>query len=252
MGILKEVFSESLDKNDAHIDILLQKKPGINSKINHILNVFCSTGEGGGVDPTCSLGGGEPDRSRNAFSDDVVKDEKRLAEGVLDHLTPEHREAIRSYTSYSYRNLNERLRTRKKLSVWDQNLSDSLSNAIETAGKPIDVPVYRGLKFSEKRQANMFLAKCKVGKTVKMLAFQSTSLAPNVGSDIAAKSEHGIVVELHVKKALPLGGSSSFSTEREVLIDKGKTFRVAKVSVESYGKRSGRGLKLTTVKLEML
>lgn len=184
---------------------------------------------GGGHRDFSSPGGGGPSASREW--------EGKASEGWSKSLSSDERDAIQSYTSSGYHEINESLRSGGKK---DPRVKD-LDSAIGKSTIPEDVVVYRGGAIDQRF--------AKAGSVVQDKAFVSTSLqsyyAESYGHRLPTETRRKLteqgkevaIWKINVKKGSKgavLGKESSNLGEGEVMLPRGSKFKVTKVERRPY------------------
>lgn len=159
--------------------------------------------------------------------------------------TSEHKTATRTYSTASgYKSTNGVLRAGKTPTVSQQKTIDALDSAIAST-PPLDRPVitHRGIRnFTE------IFGDVQVGDAIHDKGFMSTSTNPNIASHFATKHGHDDVAIVNI--TIPNGARAaavmppappnlptSASWEREVLLPRGSTLQVTKISYDANGVR---------------
>lgn len=200
-------------------------------------NVFCPTGEGGGVDPTCSPG---------ASSIPVVTPFKvvrtqvesyviRSGERTLDKLDSAELNAVSNYAGNGYVKLNRSMRScPPEFECLDDKQKFTLSaieSAIAKAGAfeaPVDV--YRGIGFNDAEGAEKFLEQVYKAK-VQDAEYQMPSLTSTSADARVTKSFSGpkqVLLRIRAKTGLYVEPISGLS-EDEVLLSSRTKYRVVAV-----------------------
>ena len=185
-------------------------------------NSFCPTGEGGGVDPTCSAGGAPVEF--NHYSQ------------WGKSLNPKQADAIEDYVGPSYEEINSLLRSDKWSTSSKQTTIRNITRAIESAPPtPHDTEVYRGVDAS-------FLPSLKVGNEIEDKGFCSTAV-DRADAESFAGASGGV---LHIK--VPKGTRAAFidavvkyrdedaPSENELLLNRGSRFKVVARSKDKSGR----------------
>jgi hypothetical protein len=190
-----------------------------------LLNIFCSTGKGGGVDPTCKAGSG----SGTLAQPPPGAGNPTLPPASRPDLTPDQQTAVRSYVS-TYEGLNRAHREGKRIppehAATDKGLHGAMAAAREF-GQPVRVGRSLTLEGAER---DKFLAQAQTsvasGQPVTLNGYQSTTTNPpfyfggNVQVEIQAR--RGLDVSAYVN-------NSSSRIEKELLLDHGGQYRVTRV-----------------------
>ncbi len=196
-------------------------------------NVFCPTGEGGGVDATCS-----PAKS----VEEHHKEAKALWKDWAKGLQPQHHAAIDAYQTGIYQGdggsggsggVFEKVRKGEKLSIDEGNQMLRLGYALKNAVSKKDMTVYRGLGSASTEHY-------KVGDVVEDKAHMSTSLSKeHVEESYANPEMHETPTILHLQvpkgtKAayLDASGSGKSMGEVEVLLGRGTKYRINRIEHE--------------------
>lgn len=181
-----------------------------------IQNVFCPTGEGGGVDPSCSPGNREwtPKSSLTEFQSGMFR-------SVLG----------------GYSAIHAHIRGERKLDISDEEFSSFLSE-LDKNFSPLDKPMtlYRGVKHSDK-----ILAGAKVGDVIQPDGYSSTSRDKKVAIQFATKLNRGETPAVFEITA-PVGTMAITDVvritgevaglgrpEKEVLLKRGTKFRIVSI-----------------------
>lgn len=181
-----------------------------------LANVYCPTGPGGGVDPTCSP---------NDHATYIGRD-KSLARTLHDY----------TGGGTHYIDVNETLRKspaallNARRPVEDLKRGSVIRTAVilqrgvQSAPSLGDVILYRGLN----KKLGKELLKSKIGDEVRLAGFQSTSYDRKVAEDFS----EGVMLEIKDPKGLALG-SYSYAGQNEVLLPHNAAYRVE--SVKAHG-----------------
>lgn len=164
-------------------------------------------------------------------------------------------EAISYYSQDGYRHIQEYLRTGKIPADADPKYAANIPEYIEkldkfTTDEFNDPPpiVYRGtgaLKEGFDQAAYLKSFEDKVGQTVTIPGYQSTSTSSRVAARHAG-AEGNPIFEIKAKQGAPLGRLSEHPSENEILLPRGRTFKV--VSVQRDAKfQTDHGVKRFTV-----
>ncbi len=159
-------------------------------------------------------GGGAKD-----WADKDFKEFERAAKdtGWKDSLTTSEADAIRSYASMGYLDVNQYLRGYTDTTK-SQDEIDQLDSALSRAKFPVDAVVYRGVSDN---------IPFEVGTTIEDKGFTSTSLHESVAAKGAVIAEIRLPAGARAAYIAPLSGRVS---EDEVLINRGARFQVVSKS----------------------
>jgi hypothetical protein len=204
-----------------------------------LTNAFCPTGQGGGIDPTCSpkgksraelVGGSGNDRKIERFDEEshIPEDLRQAGEAIRDNSAASA--AVSSYTKDRtpdgtpvHLDINQKLRSAEALDSKEQALVNELDGI---TSKPFGAPItaYRGLGSSSQKFLDRATAALKSGEHVVDNGFGSTSLNPRVAG--TAFSQFGVVCQVRVKRGAYLEPSTKYDGEHEVLLARGSRFKV--------------------------
>lgn len=181
-----------------------------------------SIGGGTGVEPTASARG-----------------KLGAQRAYVKHLSPPSRDALQKYTIDGYRQINEDLRA----GGLDGQARPRIDEAIAGAPPvPQDISVWRGAGPDDLMVRTQPQARADfVGGTVKDGAFVSTTMSRTRAGLFATEYDtvaHPVVYHITVPKGervLPLSDVSALRREQEVLLPRGRTYRVLGVSEGHYG-----------------
>jgi len=180
-------------------------------RTDEVENVFCSTGKGGGVDPSCSKGGEEV----------VVKSDRTLVEEY-------------TRTSGTYSKVNEGLREGKDMSA-DPTVV-ALDHVFDKQSEPSPAVLYRGIAGWEPEELNLV-----EGRVFTDLGFVSTSEKKVDAAKFAMAGKQemsgeavGILIKINTGKVASLNmGRFSMYDEKELLLRRGTQFKITSVK-EGY------------------
>lgn len=165
-----------------------------------VRNVFCATGPGGGVDPTCSAGG----------------------------ITPQQLKAVGGYKNAGYGHVNRGLRT-GRLDDRDRDTVATLDALTAASRTTTPVTVYRGYGSRMLITDNGFPADPKPGDTFTDKAFVSTTTDRAKAEKWSPRADD-VTATVHVPKGVGAAPLDRYVTgqaeENEVLLERGLTFRV--------------------------
>lgn len=148
-------------------------------------------------------------------------------------MTPEERQSMKEYTGAMYRTVNSALRSGKPIPRGDRKDVERMDRAFARASTKEPMTVYRGI-------SKDFSDKLLEGATFKDPGFSSSTSNKNTAEAFSHFSgSKGAVMEIRVpkgSKAISLenisafgGATSNASSEGEILLNRGGTYRVVKV-----------------------
>lgn len=207
-------------------------------------NVFCPTGEGGGVDPSCSPGkaggaAGWADLTKTSATPEDVKalnaharQTLRKAKGTVAFPA----ELVKEYTGAAYRSLNEEMRrcppefhcVTEPNSLLLHHLRTLLDGAAPLP-KPVDV--YRGLNARQATRDALLDEYSKRAGTdgvVQMPSFTSTSLDADTAGAFSVGTNR-LMFKITAKTGLYVDKISEMPGERELLQSPSTRYRVKAV-----------------------
>lgn len=179
-------------------------------------NVFCPTGQGGGIDPTCSpdkgggFGGGKSltKKEEDVLTEWGIETKKVNASAVRDYLTT------------------------GKGTRGTKDVVDSLKSA--SSKLPVyKGEVYRGITFDKRSQRVLFTAKIGRTKEYEEKSFSSASSDRQVGEDFAS-GKFGVVLKIKSKTARDISPYMVATDQKEVLIQPNTKYKLVKT--ERIGK----------------
>ena len=154
----------------------------------------------------------------------------------LDKLTDEERRAVQTYTGSAYESMNKYLRGQSGYTGYEQEIKDC-AKALSKASLPKDTYVTRGsdynmldalgVKYSADDKSKI------IGQVVTDKGFTSTSIDPNSGFD---KDIQYVIKVPKGSQAMYVSSISAYSSEQELLINKGAKFEIKDVEFGSDGK----------------
>jgi hypothetical protein len=160
-----------------------------------------------------------------------------------DSLTGEEKMALRSYQNMSYADINDYLRGGSMHRAYSdadiRGLMASIDRALDKARLPRDVVAYRGIFSSGKIFGST--PEGLVGRTITDKGFLSTSLNRKVSREtFAGKGPDAVTLRIKVPKGTRGGylgslGSRHAADERELLLSRGRKYRVTKVRKTDKG-----------------
>ena len=235
-------------------------------------NVFCPTGEGGGVDPGCgdegvagvasakAVGKAQAKATimKNPWSEQIASENdrfynaKRAADWTNEHfaeaageMTADDLKGVDVYVGGRFSNINDGLRGTEKLDDVDKAAIKGLDSAIAKSESPEDVVVFRGAT------GVGFLgdpAKL-VGKTIKEKGYTSTTLMEDVANGFAYSKvdQDDARFEIKVPKGSKMLSVDSLLGEdslnqHEMVLPRGSKFKVTGATPKSI-KVGGREVK---------
>lgn len=205
-------------------------------------NVFCPTGEGGGVDPSCSPGkpgGGWAALTGTSATPEDVKALNAHARQTLrkaKNTVAFPAELVKEYTGAAYRSLNEEMRrcppgfgcVKEPNSLLLHHLRTLLDGAAPLP-KPTDV--YRGLHASRATRDALvaeYTRRAGTDDVVQMPSFTSTSLDAGTAGAFSVGSNR-LMFKITAKTGLYVDKVSEMPGERELLQSPSARYRVKAV-----------------------
>lgn len=172
-------------------------------------------------------------------SEELVNSEERKE--WKSNLDETEVEAVETYTSQAYENINSMLRGKVEGDMESKMIVDTLDYAIEKSKVPFDISVYRGVRYAEDLK-NFFTNDAKVGGTWSDPAYLSTSLDKTSfsafkGADVSFK----INVPKGSSGAFLNGDLSKYPNEAEMLLPRGTKFRIDRIVKKKYGSFTAGG-----------
>lgn len=161
--------------------------------------------------------------------------------GYRARLTPGEQNALDEYKANGYRQLNSGLRSGKPLGTTLQVRADAIDHAIEKGTLSKDTTLYRAFRPEGGMNLN-------VGDVIQDKAFISTSASTKTPLEIVdahkLKSAPFYLARIkgpagtHVAYADAAGvRAAGLSREDEIILPRGTSFRVTKVTTDKYGRR---------------
>lgn len=226
---------------DFEEDIPLEE---LREAVRDVSNAFCPTGEGGGVDPTCSPGGG-----KSAPSFTSAKDRGAAAAYAKEthgewaaNLTNEQKAALKVYAGHSYTELNQGLRgdgVPESLKKTVKDLDAAIAAAPPTK---VEMTVYRGV-------GEGVAKKLKVGAEFSDRGYTSTSHNKHVGENFAEDALIEVKIPVGTRMAsMDASGQAHLTgekSENEYVLGRRTKYRVT-------GKREDRDAGLTVITVEVV
>ncbi len=229
-------------------------------------NVFCPTGEGGGIDPTCSPGGSGP-LSAGDVTHAVVGDRKphpgSRALGPSDNVDNEdadERNLLRANTAYELKESELRITHAEQGHVSKQRYSrdadgdNRILNYMADRGHQVMDPgevVARGLAFDSEEKAVAYLRKTLAGgwfetRKSETALPESFAVGRDRGEEFATRlarqvtgrgdrNAHGVVLEVEPNARKRVRGVRLDYGEGEFLLPRGQAYRVESVVKEELG-----------------
>jgi hypothetical protein len=221
-----------------------------------ILNVFCPTGEGGGIDPSCSPG---ESASVPVESGEIPEELKSLTKELTeqfdsykDKLTDGEKKAIISYTGIGYADMNEEMRASapynfKTLPMYVEEKCNNLMSAIDKAGLlPHSVEAFRGLSVEDPHKLDAFEKMLKdgvaSGQPVSMPQFTSVSLDHEYMEHhflSKVQDNHGAYLHIIAKSGLYAGKITTMAgnapREQEIIQSPHTKYKVNKAERDTKG-----------------
>ena len=187
----------------------------------------CTPQEGGGgkeSKSTWDKGVAGPDEESGLWGPQLEQSEQEIDPEFTKKVTIQEKFAANNYTRGGYKKLNSALMRGGELEPDQEELRENPNSIIEKHGK-FDKPqiLYRGIRVSDFFGTELENAvkefEGKVGQTIKMKGFQSTSndTAPALDAS-SRKSGHGLIFSIESEKGAPLSGMSDYDDESEVLL----------------------------------
>lgn len=225
---LQDFFNEQLRS----IAVELRKQPDSQK-------VFCPTGPGGGVDPTCSPGGAAAERHTN-FNRWYAS------------LTEEQQASLQGWVSSKYKDIRD-YEVNGHDATWHffnaeedgakySEVSKYLNAALDVA--PLyKEPVYRGLRFLEDSVAKSLSTP---GTVFDLKATSSFTARKEVAQKFIAADATSKFVLLHLKNPKTAVAIGELSQESEVVGRKGTQYKVveSKAVTRRYGRLSEEGYEV--------
>lgn len=235
--------SEELAGDDWGPDIEIAKERPrsiLNSlyRFRELLNAFCPTGEGGGIDASCPPKGG-----KGTVTVDPKSPEKQLEKAAEEAVKdPEIKAAIKEYTKEGYSELNKSMRScppsYECLGAEQKATLDKIESAIEAAPKFSEpITVFRGIDrlppAVSKELANELTKKQGDGSLFSMGSIVSTS-TKDPGDDGSAFVENPpangqVLFSIKAKSGLYVEGITQTKGEHELLQSSKTKYKVANV-----------------------
>jgi hypothetical protein len=210
-----------------------------------VINVFCKTGAGGGVDPTCGGGKGGTGQIAGPLKDGSVSNWEEAISWAHKH-PYKVEEGVRGYQGQAAEDLNKSLRKNQEPTGRAKEVHDSLSYLHSKGEFKAEGTVLRGTAHG--------LGDLKVGDKFTEKGYMSTTTDMSVAVRFAKTGGSGglvnvtpEVIRIKTKHGLLVGGP-----EREVILNKGSKFKVAAVSIQEVKKNdwSDDTMKINVVDLE--
>lgn len=187
-------------------------------------------------------------------------DFKTASRAELEHLTEEHKAAIREFSSPAYRAISGALYA-GHLSEDQSGDTEKIKNAITGIDAAfMESPlknrvVYRGVRKEEKRLVQSGSAQAyaaenyREGEVITVDGYQSTTVDPRVAAGYSSE-EGGIMFEMVSLSGMNISDSSEYGGECEVLIPRNTHWKVVGVHEDTdyTFKRLGPLLKPRTIK----
>lgn len=205
-------------------------------------NSFCPTGEGGGVDPTCS-----PSSSMFGDSERLQREYIHYTAGQghvslkldyrpwVNNLSKEEVAGIRRYSTEGFKRINPKLRSGAPQTALDQKAIEACDSALARAEVQESFVAYRGLKATKG-----FDPRSLIGKTFKDAGFGSVTMKSSLAKSFSKSEEDAVLIEVHIPKGTKGGYIPSVSKhplEEEFLLPRDTTYRVVayRHSQDEYG-----------------
>lgn len=217
---LEEQESQTVEDGQQPTEQVQQGQPVPTGQVG---NVFCPTGEGGGIDPTCSQSGGHvPALYSMQYSEDI---ENELVNENTERLRDHHRQAIMAYTEWASGDMNRTLRKQDVDGLSDEQIEvfDSLSGSM-SARVPDGLVVYRGIGGPH---VNSIVENARNAKEVRIDGFISTSINPVVANRFTRGSEgNSAIMRIKPRRGVYVDGVSNIPDEKEFIMDHRSEFKV--------------------------
>ncbi|KEZ35833.1 ADP-ribosyltransferase [Frankia sp. CeD] len=192
---------------------------------------------------------GAPGIPPTTIPPDAVYGQQAVEKHMASHMgkasfSPASKTATLQYTTPVYKATNAALRKGGPLSSSQQQMVDGLDAALQNI-PPLDKPIiaHRGI-----RNFTQIFGEPQVGMAIVDKGFMSTTANPNIASHFATKHGHDDATIVNV--TIPAGARAvsimppsppnlptSASWEREVLLPRGSTLRITRISYDANGVR---------------
>ena len=183
-------------------------------------NSFCPTGPGGGVDPTCSPGGGHAvhteasSATRQKWADDLPKAHK----DILEFWSMGNHDRIRTAQAKG-----------EMVMVDAKDMADF--DAATSSAPKYQGTIYRGLRSGDPKMFDAF----KEGAVVVMDASASASKDIEIAAGFLSDRSHNVIMEIRQKSAADVSKAmwDGVRHQREVITPKDAKYRVLSIKEET-------------------